>query len=125
MPHRRTAVIIFALCVALAGCDGSRPTARSPESDALLRAARARHADTVKKLLASSPSADVDARDERGNTVLMEAALNGHDDVVQALLVAKVDVRARNDAGKTALMLAAEGGHTQTVQLLRQAGATE
>ena len=113
------------LCLALIGCSANNTqTARSPENDALLRAARAGHADTVKNLL-TTPNLDVNAKDERGNTALIEASRFGHDDVVQALLVAKADVKMRNSDGKTALMLASEGGHTQTVQLLKQAGAAE
>ncbi|MGH9944400.1 MAG: ankyrin repeat domain-containing protein [Pyrinomonadaceae bacterium] len=124
---RQTKVLCGAVMLLLAfiGCAADRtPTARSPETDALMRAARGGHADTIKNLLAS-PGADVNAKGERGDTALMEAARFGHDDAVRALLVAQSDVRARNEDGKTALMLAAEGGHTQTVQLLKQAGAAE
>ena len=102
----------------------SQQTARSPESDALLRAARGGHADTVRSLL-TSKTVDVNARDEQGNTPLIEAARGGHDEVVQTLLAAKADARAKNRDGKTALMLASEGGHDQVVRILRQAGATE
>lgn len=124
MPRVQTVVMIAMLVIALTGCSQSRQITRSPESDALLRAVRAGHADTVKSLL-TLPGVDVNATDERGNSALIEAARYGHDDVVQSLLVAKADVKVRNNDGKTALMLAAEGGHTQTVQLLKQAGAAE
>lgn len=126
MRNKLSVVVIFTLMFALSGCTATQQTAqqtvRSPETDALLRAAREGHADTVKTLLASS-SADVNARDERGNTALMEAARGGHNDAVQALLIAKANLQATNNEGKTALSLAAENGHTQTVQLLRQAEA--
>lgn len=95
---------------------------RSPETDALLRAARAGNEDTVKTLL-QSPNADANGIDEHGNTPLIEAARFGHDEVVRALLIAKADVNAKNDEGKTALMLASEGGHDETVRALTQAGA--
>jgi ankyrin repeat protein len=124
MPRIRAVIAVFALLIALNGCGQGPQTARSPETDALLRAAHAGHADTVKSLLITA-KADVNGRDERGNTPLIEAARFGHDDVVRALLVAKADARARNSEGKTALMLAAEGGHTETVRLLKQAGAAE
>lgn len=97
---------------------------RTPESDALLRAARAGHADTVKTTLAS-PAADVNARDENGATPLIEAARGGHDDVVRALLIARADVKAKDNRGKTALMYASEGGHNEIIKLLGQAGALE
>ena len=113
-----------AVLLALAACGQSQETARSPENDALMRAARAGHADTVKSLL-NSPGVNVDARDENGSTPLIEAARNGHDGVVEALLIARADVKAKDKQGKTALMYASEGGHTASVGLLRRAGATE
>ena len=122
--RRLCVVITFALALGLAGCAGARKAARSPETDALLQAARAGHADTVKSILAGG-KADVKGRDERGNTPLIEAARAGHDEVVQALLVAKADTSTRNDEGQTALALAARGGHDEVVRLLRQAGAAE
>jgi hypothetical protein len=121
---RRKVVIALALLVGLAGCAEARRATRSPETDALLQAARTGHADTVKSLLTGG-KADVNGRDERGNTPLIEAARAGHDDVVQAMLVARADVSAKNDQGQTALALAALGGHDNVVRLLRQAGASE
>src|SRR5918994_823965 len=119
---RVTLVVLFSLLLSSAGCDVARRAARSPETDALLRAARAGNADTVRTLLAS-PNVDVNGKDEHGNTPLIEAARFGHDEVVTALLFAKADVKIKNDEGKTALMLAAEGGHEETVRMLTQAGA--
>jgi uncharacterized protein len=116
-----TLVIVLSVLFAVAGCGVARRAARSPETDALLRAARAGNADTVRALLAS-PNVDVNGIDEHGNTPLIEAARFGHDEVVTALLIAKADVKTKNDEGKTALMLAAEGGHDETVRVLTQAG---
>lgn len=115
-------VITLALLVCLVGCAEARQVARSPETDALLQAARTGHADTVKSLLTGG-KADVNGKDERGNTPLIEAARAGHNDVVQALLVAKADTSVKNDEGQTALALAVLGGHDEVVRLLRQAGA--
>ena len=56
---------------------------------------------------------------------LIEAARNGHDDVVRTLLAAGADVKVKNDEGKSALMLAVLGGHEETARVLRQAGAVE
>ncbi len=122
--QRLGVIITLALLVVLAGCSEVRQAARSPETDALLQAARTGHADTVRSLLTGG-KADINGRDERGNTPLIEAARAGHDDVVQALLVAKADTSAKNDDGQTALALAARGGHDEVVRLLRQAGAAE
>lgn len=114
--------VVIATLFVLSGCHATDKVTPSPETDALLRAATAGNADTVRTLLAS-PSADVNGIDEHGNTPLIQAARFGHDDVVTALLIAKANVNARNDQGKTALMLAAEGGHDETVRVLTQAGA--
>jgi ankyrin repeat protein len=118
----RWQLILFAtLALGLVGCNSAkRVTTPSPETDALLRAARAGNADTVKSLL-TSPNVDVNGVDADGNTALIEAARFGHDDVVAVLLIARADVSAKNKQGKTALMLASEGGHDECVRLLTQA----
>jgi uncharacterized protein len=110
----------LALCVF--ACNSAKRVTTTPETDALLRAARLGNADTVKSLLAS-PNVDVNGVDAEGNTALIEAARFGHDDVVSALLIARADVNAKNKQGKTALMLASEGGHDECVRLLTQASA--
>jgi ankyrin repeat protein len=122
MKSKAILAIMLSLLLTLTGCGVARRATRNPETDALLRAARAGNADTVRSLLAS-PNVDVNGRDEHGNTSLIEAARFGHDEVVAALLTAKADVNTKNDEGKTALMLAAEGGHDQTVRVLTQGGA--
>ncbi len=121
---QRILISVFAasLLFAVQACGVAKRATRSSETDALLRAARAGNADTVRALLAS-PNVDVNGIDEHGNTPLIEAARFGHDEVVTALLMAKADMKIKNDEGKTALMLAAEGGHDQTVRVLTQGGA--
>ena len=121
---KRRLVITIALVVFAAGCAQVRRAERSPETDALLQAARAGHAESVRGLLAGG-KADVNGRDERGNTPLIEAARAGHDDAVRALLVARADAQAKNDDGQTALSLAALGGHDEVIRLLREAGASQ
>jgi ankyrin repeat protein len=116
---------VLILLIAFAGgCSRSSPIKRSPETDALLRAAREGKDDTVRALL-SSPDVDVNATDDNGSTALIEAARYGHDDVVMALLARGADVKAKDRDGKTALMLAIQGGHDEVVRLLKQAGASE
>jgi ankyrin repeat protein len=111
----------IAMLFVLSGCNAAKKATRSPETEALFRAATAGDADTVRSLL-TSPNVDVNGVDENGNTPLMAAARFGHDDVVTALVISKANVNAKNDQGKTALMLAAEGGHDETVRVLTQAG---
>jgi uncharacterized protein len=117
-----TVAVAFLLVCAVQGCNVARQVTRSPETDALFRAARAGNADTVRALLAS-PNVDVNGIDENGNTPLIEAARFGHDEVVSALLIAKAQVNIKNNEGKTALMVASEAGHDQTVRVLTQSGA--
>ena len=114
-------LIALSVVVSIAGC-GVAQRARSPETDALFRAARAGNADTVRTLLAT-PNVDVNGVDEQGNTPLIEAARLGHGEVVTALLIGKADAKVKNNDGKTALMLASEAGHNDTVRVLTQAGA--
>ena len=120
--HIGKLVIVFSLLFVIVGCSVPKRAMRSPETDALLRAAAAGNADTVRTLL-GSPNVDVNGIDDQGNTPLIQAARFGHDEVVMALLIAKADVNIKNDEGKTALMLAAEAGHDETVRALTQAGA--
>jgi ankyrin repeat protein len=119
----RASIILAVLLIATACSQSTRP-ARSPQSEALLRAAREGNADTVKALLAGQ-GADVNVTDERGSTPLLEAARYGHDDVVRVLLAAGANFKARDKEGKTALMLAAAGGHDEVVRVLKQAGEVE
>lgn len=115
-------IIVISLLFMIFGCSAAKRATRSPETEALLRAASAGNADTVSNLL-TAPNVDVNGIDDQGNTALIQAARFGHDEVVRALLLAKADVTIKNAQGKTALMLAAESGHDQTVALLTQAGS--
>jgi uncharacterized protein len=124
MTRKRTVIALILLIAFASGCSRSSPIKRSPETDALLRAAREGKDDTVRALL-SSQDVEVNATDENGSTALIEAARYGHDDVVRALLASGADVKAKDKDGKTALMLAVQGGHDEVVRLLKQAGAVE
>ena len=121
MQRMRNLIVVFSVLFMLFGCSAAKRAARTPETEALLRAASAGNADTVKTLLVS-PNVDVNGIDDQGNTALIQAARFGHDEVVRDLLVARADVTIKNSEGKTALMLAAEGGHDRTVAVLTQAG---
>lgn len=78
----------------------------------------------VRSLL-SSPGADVNARNERGSTPLLEAARYGHDDICRILIASGADLKAKDKDGKTALMLAIQGNHDDVVRVLKEAGETE
>ena len=58
-----------------------------------------------------------------GSTALHNAATNGHDAIVEALLVVGSSVNARAVSGATPLFGAASGGHLTVVRRLLDAGA--
>ena len=80
-------------------------------------------AESVKAILKKTEK--VNARDVGGNTVLMYAGYNEHDDVemIQALLDKGADVNIKAKDGATALSWASKKGNTATVALLKKAGA--
>lgn len=88
---------------------------------ALIDAAGAGLLNRVEKLLAAgvpANSVDVD-----GNSPLICAAEEGHEDVVHLLLQHKADVLVRNVESESALHVAAWNGHTAVVEALLAAGA--
>jgi len=114
--------IALAFCLVFGSC--AQRQAHNVQTDALFRATREGNTAMVKSLL-SSPGANVNAKDERGSTPLLEAARYGHDDICRVLIAAGADVKAKDKDGKTALMLAVQGNHDDVVRLLKQAGETE
>jgi ankyrin repeat protein len=119
----KTLVALLAACLIFAGACAPRE-GRNTQTDALFRATREGNTDLVKSLL-SSPGPDVNGRDERGSTPLLEAARYGHDDISRILIAAGADVKAKDRDGKTALMLAVQGDHDEVVRVLKQAGEIE
>jgi hypothetical protein len=67
--------------------------------------------------------ANVNARDERGQTALLLAAREGQAGVVKALLRAGADVDAPTASGLTPLIMAAAKGRTEIARLLIEARA--
>ena len=66
---------------------------------------------------------DVDTTDPEGNTLLIIAAREGHEPMVELLLAQRPKLNARNSAGDSALRLAAIGGKTGIVKKMVAAGA--
>ena len=62
--------------------------------------------------------ANVNAKEENGDTATMWASREGHKEVVQLLLKAKADVNAKNEYGMTAIKWASNNGYMEIVQLL-------
>ena len=103
------------------------PLAALQEPEALVRALTAAAAAglmaPLKALLGRSEEVAVGAKDNRGTTALMRAALNGHAAAIAALLAAGAEVEAKENDDTTALMLAAKGGHAAAIAALVAAGA--
>jgi ankyrin repeat protein len=80
------------------------------------------HAEVVNLLL--EHGADVDVREERyGRDLLHLAALNGHLDIVRALVPRGVELNGRDDTGRTPLHYAAKYGHQRVADYLVEGGA--
>lgn len=78
--------------------------------------------EQVKSLIAKG--ADVNAKDERGQTPLHFAARRGHEEIVRLLIAEGADVNVSMEDGSwTPLLDAASNGHTQVVKLLLEKGA--
>ncbi|MBQ9389089.1 MAG: ankyrin repeat domain-containing protein, partial [Synergistaceae bacterium] len=67
--------------------------------------------------------ADVNAKNNKGNTALMMAAEKGRAKVVEVLLKHGADINAKNNGGDTALWLAADKGYSEVAELLMKNGA--
>ena len=88
---------------------------------ALFSAIEHNYIDIVQLFLAAG--ADVNAKDNEGETALMTAASDGSTEIVRQLLAAGADVHAKDNRGKTALIFAVRDGSTEKVQQLLAAGA--
>nr|XP_034963969.1 photoreceptor ankyrin repeat protein [Zootoca vivipara] len=87
---------------------------------ALMIAAQAGHITILNYLLNYYPTLELEARDLRGLTALMKAAVQGRNDCVAALLMAGADLAAVDPVkGKTAREWAALTGRFETIVRIR------
>jgi len=75
----------------------------------------------IKLLL--DKGADVNAKDNHGNTALMDAAWEGKPNMVLLLLEKGADINAKENYGNTALMNVATGSQTDMVKFLLDKGS--
>lgn len=103
------------VCLAFAG------SGLAQSLDEMFSAVKSNDVATVERLL--QRGIDVNSTDPRGDSLLIIAAREGHEDVVGRLIAGRARVNARNGAGETALMMAAIKGYLAVVGRLQAAGA--
>jgi len=145
MRIKLTLIFLFAILCSVAGCEtsGNAPeatkanangpvTAASPATagaattltavdGALLVAAAKGDSGAVKAQL--DKQANVNAKDQRDSTPLMEAVWAGHRDIVEILIEKGADVNARKGDGSTVLSIARAKKNQEIIDLLQKAGA--
>ena len=95
-----------------------KPVWGDEASAELILAIKNDNPDDVQRLL-KHQQFDMNARNKKGNTLLMFASKCKSSGVVDLLLKRPdVDANATNDRGKTALMIAAGGGHAEVAKTL-------
>jgi len=99
-------------------------TVEDPDQTPLMQAAANGDIKRVKQLLAAG--ADVNARDQSGQTALIIACRTPHvaPELVKALLAAGADVNTRSRNDYTALSWATARDNTEVIRLLRRSGAS-
>jgi ankyrin repeat protein len=79
------------------------------------------HETVVEALLDSG--AEIESKDENGQTPLLLAANDGHETVVKVLIEANAETESKDKDGQTPLSRAAEKGHETIVKMLIEAKA--
>jgi len=87
-----------------------------------MRACYHEHVESARLLLAHG--ADVDRRNDRGQTPLGGVAFKGDEAMAVLLLAHGADIDADNGCGMTPIMVAAMFGRTRVVERLRREGAS-
>jgi len=78
---------------------------------------------SASSFLDRCPSEEINKQDNKGNTALHWAALQGQQELIQLLIDNNANVNAQNFVGETALILAASHGFDSVVSVLLENGA--
>ena len=114
-PEKVLLPLIFALMTFLPSVASAAP---------LLEASIEDNIPAVKRLLAGG--ADVNVRNEYGDTPLLWASSHGHVEVVKILLDAGADVNAKGSKyGQTPLSFAGKYGYAEVKKILKAAAAVK
>ena len=79
------------------------------------------HVEVVEALI--NGGADLNIKNEYGDTALILACTNGHNDIVQALINGRADLNIKDKYGYTSLILACREGKADIAQALINGGA--
>lgn len=107
------------LCIFIASSLAT-PGLAAPTLDDLFKAVKANDLREVRGHL--DQGMDPNSTNRQGYSILMEAAREGHTDMVGFLIDRKARLNQRNAVGESALMLAAFKGSLETVRLLHTRG---
>jgi ankyrin repeat protein len=115
---------LFLLVTALSGrclaqATGAQDIPTTPPD--VIKAATEGNLATVKAWL--DKGGKVDARNDKGSSLLLLASWNGHKEIVNLLLSKGADVKIRSNSQNTPLGFAAESGHADIVEILLARGA--
>jgi ankyrin repeat protein len=94
-----------------------KPSPYTERLAALMEAAEMGQVSRLLELLKEG-GANLNDKDEHGQTVLMKAAAKGQITVVKLLVSQGVELDEQDDEGQTALMMAAQHGHVSVMRIL-------
>jgi hypothetical protein len=84
----------------------------------------ASNGDTAAAARLLGQGADVDAKDNQGDTALLLAAKSGKTEMVRLLIEKGANIEAKTNVGETALIAACTSGHAEIAELLVLKGAS-